>query len=962
MSSETPENPETPEDSKSLEDQIKEARKILHERTSLDPEDIAKRAKKLSDASQVDLARRLYKDAVERGGGRAEWLGWAQKEAVCTYHDPDLAIEDRLNSAIEMLKGLIGHATNALPPAASIKARQDAAEADAETRALLGAVYKRFHQFDGRLEHLIDSLDHYSSPIGAEDTDRGQAAVDRIMTRNGYLALNAAFIADQLAVLYWKRKRKGEGEGKKGEKVIREFGATSQGYIDKAARWRDLVVEGIKRKTPEEMESDPWLSTTLVEALVGQGTRESLEDAASKFKGKLPAEWNNQTAARQLARVVQLQAELRESPNYPGHGDRETLEKLGWDVVQSIVGGDVAAVESVRLGRVGLALSGGGFRASLFHLGVLARLAELDVLRHIEVISCVSGGSIVGAHYYLALRRKLATCPDKQMDVNAYIDVVRATMRSFVRGVKHNMRLKVFEDPKFNYRMLTEEGYSRTTRLGELYESLLFSELNKEKDALNGPSTPRPSSSKQATDWPASQGELSKLESAAEPIVSTGSIPLQSIQIKPHGSGDDFSPRTENWKRYAKVPALVLNATTMNTGHNWQFTTSWMGEPPASILEGVDGNYRLRRMYYKQLSGNRNKLENISLGEAVGASSCVPLLLEPLEIDGLYPHKRVQLVDGGVHDNQGLASLLDQNCDVIIASDASGQSDSADSPGKDLLSMNGNITSKLMSRVRLAQYQELERLKRAGVLKNLTFLHMKLGFPSIPIDWEPCDDPKEQEHRDRNNAQAQGTTEYGIGLEVQEALAGLRTDLDAFTDIESYCLMASGYEMTDKYFVHFDEKRTERNEDVAKGEWPFSRALEIARDPTSTGYEEVVKHLELGSRLFGKPWKQPGQPERYWGAWALVITSVILFCLFPVESLRMGTRLVVFPFALIVVIGGAYFYLRNRRRKNLVEVTISLLMATVGWVGAKWMLHYVNQPFLDRGEVPRGAKRTASTP
>lgn len=31
--------------------------------------------------------------------------------------------------------------------------------------------------------------------------------------------------------------------------------------------------------------------------------------------------------------------------------------------------------------KLGLALSGGGFRASLFHIGVLARLAERDLLR-----------------------------------------------------------------------------------------------------------------------------------------------------------------------------------------------------------------------------------------------------------------------------------------------------------------------------------------------------------------------------------------------------------------------------------------------------------------------------------------------------------------------------------------------------------------------------------------------------
>ena len=45
---------------------------------------------------------------------------------------------------------------------------------------------------------------------------------------------------------------------------------------------------------------------------------------------------------------------------------------------------------------LGLALSGGGFRASFFHLGVLARMAELDLLRQVEVLSTVSGGAVIG--------------------------------------------------------------------------------------------------------------------------------------------------------------------------------------------------------------------------------------------------------------------------------------------------------------------------------------------------------------------------------------------------------------------------------------------------------------------------------------------------------------------------------------------------------------------------------------
>jgi NTE family protein len=44
--------------------------------------------------------------------------------------------------------------------------------------------------------------------------------------------------------------------------------------------------------------------------------------------------------------------------------------------------------------KIGLALSGGGFRAAAFHLGVLRELHRLGVLDDIDVISCVSGGCI----------------------------------------------------------------------------------------------------------------------------------------------------------------------------------------------------------------------------------------------------------------------------------------------------------------------------------------------------------------------------------------------------------------------------------------------------------------------------------------------------------------------------------------------------------------------------------------
>src|SRR5688572_3337564 len=51
---------------------------------------------------------------------------------------------------------------------------------------------------------------------------------------------------------------------------------------------------------------------------------------------------------------------------------------------------------------IGLCLSGGGYRAMLFHVGVLWRLDEAGYLPKLDRISSVSGGSITAA--YLGLQ------------------------------------------------------------------------------------------------------------------------------------------------------------------------------------------------------------------------------------------------------------------------------------------------------------------------------------------------------------------------------------------------------------------------------------------------------------------------------------------------------------------------------------------------------------------------------
>lgn len=83
--------------------------------------------------------------------------------------------------------------------------------------------------------------------------------------------------------------------------------------------------------------------------------------------------------------------------------------------------------------RIGLALSGGGFRAAAFHLGVLKRLEELDLLHRIERLSTVSGGSITGGLYALRCAQHGDGAPGSY-PVDALIGEVRPLVTANFRG------------------------------------------------------------------------------------------------------------------------------------------------------------------------------------------------------------------------------------------------------------------------------------------------------------------------------------------------------------------------------------------------------------------------------------------------------------------------------------------------------------------------------------------------
>jgi hypothetical protein len=288
---------------------------------------------------------------------------------------------------------------------------------------------------------------------------------------------------------------------------------------------------------------------------------------------------------------------------------------------------------------------------------------------------------------------------------------------------------------------------------------------------------------------------------------------------------------------------LVLNATTLNTGRNWQFTASYMGEP-CSYGTTADATERLEAVYYSQAP---EKWRRYRLGHAVAASSCVPALFTPIVIPGLFEDRTVRLVDGGVHDNQGTRALLDQDCEFVFVSDASGQIESLRNPSHAELGVALRTNSVLQARVRMTQHQELQARVQVGQLRQCAFLHLR---KELERDVQKAIGRADDSAVEAVAAAPKPATDYGIDKRVQGALAGLRTDLDSFTDHEAMSLMCSGYQMAHHYLENPRSLPPSRK-------WRF---LEVApacagQDQPNLAAGHLLRQLEAGSKLAFKVWR-----------------------------------------------------------------------------------------------------------
>lgn len=122
--------------------------------------------------------------------------------------------------------------------------------------------------------------------------------------------------------------------------------------------------------------------------------------------------------------------------------------------------------------KIGLALSGGGFRATLYHLGVVRFLRDAGLLSQVSHITSVSGGSVLAGHLLLNWDRYCGSEKDFNSAANEVIRFVQLDVRN--RIVRRYPLAAALNGAR---RVCRLGGNRRLTRPGLLeshYEKYLF--------------------------------------------------------------------------------------------------------------------------------------------------------------------------------------------------------------------------------------------------------------------------------------------------------------------------------------------------------------------------------------------------------------------------------------------------------------------------------------------------------
>lgn len=422
---------------------------------------------------------------------------------------------------------------------------------------------------------------------------------------------------------------------------------------------------------------------------------------------------------------------------------------------------------------IGLALSGGGFRASIFHLGVIRRLEELGMMQDVSVISTVSGGSIIGAYYVVEMERRLRDYRNefRKIETSTTEAVERTRM---LRAAVTEARVRIFETIANDFFSALDHNIrSRSIVFGPFYHPVLFLR----------------------SWWPTCsrsdviQREYDRFFFKFHPLDQLPSVTDGQTSCD-----------------YLAGPRLVINATCLLTGERHGFSRA----PISGVSEM-----------------NRPNTNVLLLSRVVGASAGVPGLFPPTPIFGR------KFVDGGVSDNQGLDGLLDDgrapqspstgsdnakdesppalDYDAIIVSDASGQLEPIHGIKDRASKVLPRTFSIFQHELRNKTIRRLLAWRRGDECQEVQFATGRERVAESPGSTAEAADlgaaaPREfayvhlylnLKHRTVRATDERYRVSHRVPSEYIQSLGRIRTDLDQFSFVEREALMYHGYTSVD---------------------------------------------------------------------------------------------------------------------------------------------------------------------
>ncbi|MBN1183871.1 MAG: patatin-like phospholipase family protein [Bacteroidales bacterium] len=295
--------------------------------------------------------------------------------------------------------------------------------------------------------------------------------------------------------------------------------------------------------------------------------------------------------------------------------------------------------------KIGLALSGGGYRATAFHLGTLKKLNEMDILQKVDIISAISGGSIIGACF----------CSWED-DFNSFYDELYTGLQT--KNVVKEVLLSWFG---LRFLALT------FVLIGAFY--FLFT-----------------------------------LHAWLFPIIITVLIVLLfkfqfrlfPISKRIEDIYDKFFYKKKTLEQLNKHPELVISATNLQTARPFTFSRYKMQD---STYEYLDDPVKFE---VKGFPLARSVMASSCVPFAFAPVTIGKEFFEDEQEAKLY---HPILIDGGVYDNQGIHKVMQKGqyaCSIIITSDA-GTGSSGERQYGNTITLLMETINIFMSRIKKAQ-------------------------------------------------------------------------------------------------------------------------------------------------------------------------------------------------------------------------------------------------------------------